>query len=245
MKEVVEAKKQEVMIMTKDQASLWQNDEVTSSDILIARILAMQGLSEFVTDGKAKFGDFVNSLDEKVVGGINKPLAFIPFYLQKLLKVSKEVNGKFELDRFEALTPINENLPWEDIEGNFKIRRDQVYNCFAVIPGEPLPVCISFKGKSKKAGKKLATQMYAVNVGAKKLPPCATIMSLTGKKEQNDKGTFIVLDVVSSGNSTPDQINECAKWIHLVKSGAAKVQEDDEVPEVVTQARASTQDLEF
>lgn len=244
MKEVVEAKKQEVQVMTLEQSSLWQNDEVSSSDILIPRILAMQGLSEFVTDGKAKFGDFVSSLDEKVVGGINKPLQFIPFYLQKLLKVSKEVNGKFELDHFEALTPINENLPWEDIEGNFKIRRDQVYNCFATLEGEALPVCISFKGKSKKAGKKLATQMYAVNVGAKKLPPCATVMTLSGKKEQNDKGTFVVLDVSSFGNATPNQINECAKWIHLVKSGAAKAQEEEESPEV-TPARQSSVNTEF
>lgn len=230
-KEIVETKKQELAVLTASDSAMWQNDEVSSNDIIIPRILAMQGLSQFVTEGKARFGDFVNSLSEEVLGGIGKPITFIPFYVQKLLKVSKEVSGKFELLRWEPLTPLNENLEWEDIEGNFKIRREHVYNCFSIIPGQILPVLISLKGKSKKAGKKVITQMYAINMSAKKIAPCSTVMSLSGKSDKNDKGTFVVMDVSNIGDATKDQIAECAKWISIVKSGGAKVATEEEESE--------------
>lgn len=236
-------KKQGTEVGQAMDLSGWENEEISSSDIIIPSILAMQGLSEFVTDGKAKFGDFVNSLTEEVVGSISKPFEFIPFYLDKTLKISKEINGKYELDRVEKLTPANENLPWEDVEAGAKIKREKVYTAFGIIPGSPLPCLIRFKGKSVKTGKKLATQMYAINMTTKKLPPCASVMSISGKKEQNDKGTFVVLDASVKGESTKEQIAECAKWISIVKQGAVKVHEEDEktTEETSTFSEANTQ----
>lgn len=242
--------------LTKNQASEvstnvlsmqeWESSEINSTDIIIPKILPMQGLSEFVTEGKAKFGDFVNSLTEEVLGSINQPMEFVPFYVDKILKISKLVGQKYELLRFEKITPENENLPWEDIEGNFKIKREKIYNVYAVIDGQYLPVVISFKSTSLKAGKKITTQMYAINMAAKKVAPCATVMELRGKKEQNEKGTFVVLEVASKKDSTPEQIAECAKWIKLIKQGAAKVDNSDEVvSEQATTNHGSLADSDF
>lgn len=214
--------------MTKGDENLWGNEQIGSSDIIIPRILVMQGLSEFVTSGSAKFGDFVNSLTSEVVGSIQKPLKFIPFYIDKLHKVSKEINGKYVVDHFEPLTPLNERLPWEDVKDGRKIKRENMYNVYAVIPGYPLPVMFSFKSTSLKAGKKLATQMYALNMQTYKLPPCATVMELVGEKRQNDKGVFTVVDVRVANNSTKEEIAECSKWISIVKSGKAQTHEEGE-----------------
>jgi len=86
---------------------------------------------------------------------------------------------------------------------------------------------IRFKSKSVKAGKKLATQMYAINMASNKLPPCATVMLVSGKKEQNDKGTFVVLDVAAKAPSSKEQISECAKWINVVKMGGVKAHDEE------------------
>lgn len=209
----------------------WDNTEINSNDIIIPSILAMQGLSEFVTDGKAKFGDFVNSLTMEIVGDLNKPFEFIPFFIDKTLKISKKVGQKFELLRVEKLTPANENLEWEDIEDGHVIKREKVYTVFGLIPGDHLPCIIRFKGKSVKTGKKIATQMYVINMTAKKIPPCASVLKITGKKAQNDAGTFVVMDAEVSKDSTKEQITECAKWLSIVKQGVKVHDEAEEKSE--------------
>ena len=81
--EVVETKGTEVVNAEQD-LNAWGDAPVSARDIIIPKILAMQGLSELVTDGKAKFGDFVDSVTHQVLGSIDKPLEFVPFHMTKL-----------------------------------------------------------------------------------------------------------------------------------------------------------------
>jgi hypothetical protein len=96
-----------------------------------------------------------------------------------------------------------------------------------------------------KAGKKITTQMYAINMAAKKVAPCATVMELKGTKNQNDKGTFVVLDVAVKKDATQEQIQECAKWIKIVKQGAAKIDDSDEKEAEPTVNPGSLKDSDF
>lgn len=239
MKKELEVKSQEanLTVLSASDANLWGNDQIGSNDIIIPRILVMQGLSEFVTSGKAKFGDFVNSLSEKVVGSIASPMEFIPFYIDKVQKVSKEVNGKYVIDHFEPLTPINEKYPWEDFKDGKKIKRENSYNVYAVLPGYELPVMLTFKSTSIKTGKEIATQMYAINMQTRKIAPCSSVMILSGEKKQNDKGVFTVTHAKVANDATKEQIAECARWIQIVKSGNAQAApEEDEIPSGLHQA---------
>lgn len=241
-------KKEASELTVQENQELWGNDQLSSSDFVIPRALVMQGLSEFVVDGKAKLGDVVNSLTEEVMGSIQKPMEFIPFWVDKKMKVLKEVNGKFVLDRIEALTPVNEHL-YDGVENGFKVKYEAVYNVYAIVPGSALPIMVSFKSTSKKAGKKIATIMYAENMTALKLPPCATKLKLISTKRQNDKGTFAVVDIARVGQSTKEEINECAKWIGIVKSGAAKSHEveehEDQSSSQPSGSRELNPDMEF
>ena len=83
------SKKNEKAVATKSETavsnvahdlSAWGETEVTSKDIVIPKILCMQGLSDLVSDGKAKMGDFVDSLEGNILGDIDNPVAFVPFH---------------------------------------------------------------------------------------------------------------------------------------------------------------------
>ena len=60
--------------------------------------------------------------------------------------------------------------------------------------GTAMPVTLSFRSTSYKSGQILLNQMYVRNKMLGK-SPAAIIMSLSGEKVKNDKGTFIVTKV--------------------------------------------------
>jgi hypothetical protein len=59
------------------------------------------------------------------------------------------------------------------------------------------------------------------------LPPPAYTFKLSGFKESNDKGKFIVPTVEMGRASTQSEVNECLTWFKLIKKGGVKVDESD------------------
>jgi len=213
----------------------WATPAVSSSDIVIPRLLAMQGLSEMVIDGKAKFGEFRESLSGKLLGSLEKPVEFIPFFLDKKWIVEvKKPGGKFEYSRIEKVTPLNEAHPFEcDGLGDEKEKWTKVYEFYVLLPGEvelgaSLPYILSFSRTSFRAGRKLLTQMYVTNRAAKKVP-AAQVMSLVGKKTENDQGTFVVMDVKTSRAAKDEEVKAAYDWMKTIQSGASKA-DGEEVP---------------
>ena len=88
--------------------------------------------------------------------------------------------------------------------------------------GTAIPYVLSFKSTSYREGKKLFTQMYTRNRKAN-LPPPGFTFVLSGVKQKNDKGTFIV-PTLELGPATPaNQVAECLSWFKLIKKGGVKV----------------------
>jgi hypothetical protein len=171
---------------------------------------------------------------------IKKPVDIIPFEMQKVWVVSKKIGDRFKFDRFDAVTPQNENQDWEQRIGGETYKFEKTYNFYALIAGDlSIPYIISFKGKSNKSGRELSTQMYIKNKAAGKLPP-GKVMTLSGVSETNDKGTFGVWKTSISRDSTIDEIKACAEWIKLIRSGSVKVDNSDEEGEAA-EAHVETQ----
>lgn len=203
---------------------------VTSSDIVIPKILAMQGLSNLVTEGKAAFGDFAESLSGTVIGNIDSPIEIIPFHLHKVWIRSKWNGKKFEFVSMEDVTAANENYPWEEVVGGEKFKNEKCFNFYCLRPDDmTLPYIVGFKSTSLKAGKQLATQMYVKNKADGKVPP-AKVISLGGTRKKNDDGTFVVLDISAKRDSTTEEIMECLNWFKTIKSGATKADNSDVAP---------------
>lgn len=246
---------QEVQVKTTNEVvsaadvAAWGVKEVSSNDLIVPQILTMQGLSVMVADGKAQMGEFRDSLTGELIGHYEKqPFEVIPFHCTEVFSISKqEGNGGFKYLRTDAIvkSPMkvgyNDNLPWDDkemIDGVMTpIKRVRRYNFYVLLPDEvkemgeaAMPKFISFKSTSVKEGKKLFNMMYVRNIAAK-LTPASYHFKIAGKKEKNDKGTFIIPTVEQSEKTTPQELSIALKWFKLVSGSAAavKLHEEDEV----------------
>lgn len=219
---------QESVPAVSQNLDAWGQSEISQQDIVIPKILCMQGLSDLVADGKAKMGDFVESLSGDVIGSIDEPIEFVPFHMEKIYIISKREKGasRFEFDRIEKVE--GQEYPFEDEVGDIQFKYEYCLQFYALRPGDTtLPVVLSFKSTSLKAGKVLATQMYVRNRAAGLVPPAYT-MKLSGRKEKNDQGTYIVMDVKQAGKTSEDMVNECLNWFQTIQAGKAKVDTSSE-----------------
>jgi hypothetical protein len=123
-------------------------------------------------------------------------------------------------------------MEWEytDNEGVL-CRRDYTMTCYCLLPsdvkeGLPMPYTISFRRTSMRAGKKLFTQMYIRNKQAGKVPP-ASVMELSAKREKNDQGTYMVLDIAPVRASSNEEIHACFELYKTIQGGSVRVDHSD------------------
>lgn len=236
------SKKMETQIANKEPSALatdtgeWGQTEISHQDIIIPRILAMQGMSDMVTSGKAKFGDMVENLNEERLGGIDEPFEIVPFKLERMWRITsgdgKELKDMFPIDSNPVSETYNDNMPYEGVdESGEPIRRYRALRFYVMLPkelenGGALPYLIEFKSTSLRAGKKLATQMFTKNRMAN-LNPAAKTFELSLSKQSNDNGTYSVFDVKVSRDTTDEEMVAAFKWFKALQGGGVKVKEED------------------
>lgn len=232
-----EAKAKPTAVAVKEEAappavldSLMDDDQIDSRDILLPRVLVMQGLSKFVAEDKARMGEFRDSLDAKLLGSKDTAMEFIPFYSNKTWVVFKLEKGKQVYVATIPMTPHNMNLEREETIDGVEFKRYMCINYFVLLPseiaaGEAFPYSISFRSTSYKAGRKLETQKAKYR--AIKKPISWKTMNLTTALQENDKGKFYVLDVAPNRLTTNDELAEVKKWYDIVKTANVKIDESD------------------
>ena len=219
-------------------ANDWGVPTMSASDIIIPKILPMQGLSVAVSEGRAAMGEFRSSLTNELIGKIDQPFEAIPFYLEKMWDIQEQQpDGSFKWARTIPVidNPLaagyNDNLKWEDEVDGKKVKNIRRLNFYMLLPqeiekGGAIPYVFSFKSTSIKEGKKLLTQMYVRNIRAN-LPPAANVIILGGVRRKNDKGVFIVPNYSLGRRTTDAELAECLNWIKLIRSGKAKADDSD------------------
>lgn len=233
---VVDAKK-----MSED----WAAPAVTQADVLVPKILVMQGISKLVMKSKAKIGDFVDSLSGDVIGSMTNPIEFVPFFCEKcyvvMQKKGKKENDQFAFKMQVPITASNESEEFEqtDKETGFAQKWYRTQNYYVLFPkeieaGTAMPYILSFRSSSARAGKKLFTTMFMKNLRAGKTP-AATIMNMSGDLKENDKGTFVVTDVSEVRPSQPAEVTACFEFVKLIKAGAVKADHSDLAAEAAEQ----------
>ena len=218
-KQMQEAPKAKMPALTTEAMAEWGSSaEVTAKDIVIPKIWTMQGLSDLVTEGKAKLGEYVNSVTGEILGDYKTGgLEFIPFHMKKVWYV-------FEDGEFKESVPItsqNEDLPFEEDNGITKITRSKVFQFYVLLTSEleagaAIPYVLQFTRTSLQAGKVLATQMYMQNKMAG-LPPAGMAFKLAGILEKNDKGSFIVNKVQKSRQANYNELEIAYSWFQAVR----------------------------
>lgn len=222
-------------ISTATELSAWGDaPSISSQDILISKILLMQGLSQLVSDEEALMGEFRDSVTKDYLGKAgSEPIEAVPFHMEK-----SWVTVTAEGNEFRGITPYvegqekprTEELDGEDVNNyytlTFYVLLKKDLENFDKTGVKPMPCAVSFKSKSLRAGKALATQMYVRNRGAN-LTPAGVICNFDAKKTKNDKGTFYVFDI-TPGDKTKDEWQLVAlDWLKTIKAGATKTDTSD------------------
>jgi len=241
-------KKTGVELMAQAPESAWGSEDALTRDILIPRLLLMQGLSDFVAQEKATMGDVVDSTTGKVLANKTKSLSIIPIMTFSTWAIFEKVGAKLEWKRMEPMTPENQDWEWEtEVNGVYQ-RRDQCLNFYVLLADQALnpaalPYVLSFRRTSYREGQKLAT--HFITSRRINRPPAATLYNLGCRKEQNDHGTYYTWTLEQGGATDPKAVNVAYSWYQTIKSGVAKVDVESEfqtakAPEEVRDVAATT-----
>lgn len=206
----------------------WGGEEISNEDIIIPKILLMQPMSELVTDGVARIGEFRDSMNkDRKLGDEKAAVELIVFGTFKTWL-------EFKDDEFLATkiwTPQNADLKLEEImEDGSIIRRDKVLNFYCLIPGdiaagEPFPFVLSCRRTSAMAGKTINTHIKKLQMFKK--PSAAKVFALTSRKETNDKGTFFVSEINLLRDSTPEELSVAYDWYKALAKSKVRVDDSD------------------
>jgi hypothetical protein len=251
------AKKDQETTAVSTGAELGSTEDILSSNIVIPKLLLMQGLSDFVTEGKAVMGDLVRSTTGEKVGNAEKPVKFIPLTFTNTWIVTERVSGKFEYRRQEPMTAKNQDLPWEFQVNGTDWKRTKSLNVYALLvadieaertemakaksgempdPDKALmPVLISFRSLSFAAGKDIVTHFAKARKFG--VDGYVSVLELRCRREKNDKGVFFVFEIGPSGKTPLEFFETCQYWKGLVAQNRVQVDDSDErvVPEPETQ----------
>lgn len=229
-KALVSAANTAVVAFEEAPESAWGAENISAQDIVIPKILLMQGMSKLVSDGRAAVGDLVDSITVEKLGNRKEPLSFIPFLTFKTWIESKKKGEKYEFVRQVPMDATNEDLPVEFTEGESIMRRDRSLNVYVLLPrdiarGEGvMPYVISFRRTSYQGGKTLATMIQKLAEFNK--PAASKTFELIVADKENDKGKFVVLTVGEKGVTPRESMNLAYKWYKKVRAGV-KVDESD------------------
>lgn len=200
----------------------WGDNKMSSADLIIPKIVLQQGLSPMVADGKAKMGDILNSASSEIVGGVEKPLEIIPFYMDKIWFVSKKNGNDFEFVRSEPVTRDNEKSPWQFVEDGVEHKRDYAMIFYCLVTGQgDVPYTITMKGASRKAGQSLATQMYSINA-LSKLPPAGVAIELGVKMINEPKKKYATFAIKPKRKTTSEELESAFNWFQQIKLSQVK-----------------------
>lgn len=230
------------------------NEEILRQDVIIPKLLLMQGLSDFVGQRKAQAGDFVRSTNVEKLGDDKTPVEFIPITFTNEWRLEEYINGKYEFRGREPRNAKNEDSPWDFEQNGTKWKRTKTTNVFALLPADIdseqkeieraknendmfdlnkvlMPVVIAFRSTGYNAGKAVVSHFAKaasmVEYGAKAQ---GYTLLLKCNQEKNDKGQFYVPEVISTGKRvSKESLEKALKWVTILQSTPVIIDESDEV----------------
>jgi hypothetical protein len=212
---------------------------IDQTDILIPKLLLMQGLSKWVSEEKAAMGDIVNSVTGKLLGGKKDSINFIPIAHNKTWVRYKIEGGSPKYIGIEPHTPANARRPWEEEIDGVKYRNDACLNFFVLLESEiqdprAMPYALSFRRTSYNAGKKLITHFAQCDMAG--LAPYAGVLTLSSSKQQNDHGPYYTYDVIPLKDTPSDYSTKINQWADFLSRNVVRVDDSDIEAETATGA---------
>lgn len=215
-------------------------EDADNSDIIIPKILLMQGLSSFVADGDAKSGEFRDSLTRELLGSKDAPLRALCFSHSKVWTTFKKEGDKYVFSGTEPVTASNANLPW--LEGDIKREVVHQFMVLLVDRGTPvqmeMPYVLSMRTFSVRPAQRLITEFMRWSKARR--PSFSRVIEFFPVQKENDKGRFFAIDWKGGRDATLEEMQEVKKWRDLLKeTDRMKVHDDEVAPVAATEEAAA------
>lgn len=195
-------------------AAEMQDLGISAEDIVVPLLMLAQNTSGMVGDGKAKLGDIVHSLDETVLGGIDKSVDIIPLRLLKTVRIYDVSGGSPKFIRAEPDTGVR--IETEGREGDIPIKRYRTMNFYVLLKtdidkDEAFPCMLRLKSTGAQAGRQIASHMFKM-LALGRVPYSSTI-KLTVTKQKKDTNTYAVFGVSQGVKCDAKALAEAEKWL--------------------------------
>lgn len=208
-----------------------------SEDLIIPRLRLLQGLSEAVTSGDGKMGQFQDSLNGEILGdSIEVVLLGLKngavYFEQGVGMQCKSLDGISNMEGVKCTDcPYNQyyGKRWAKDEDPPKCSATKEFICVtrATLNGqEQRPIVVSFLKTSYKQGRKLAS---IARLSGRDIFAGAYV--ITSQMMKNAKGTFAIMDVKQNGWLTPEEFKAAEAWYQTIGSANVVVHEASEQPE--------------
>lgn len=226
-------------------------ETILKSDVVIPKLLLMQGLSELVNERKAQQGDIVRSTTGEKLGDDKTAVEIIPLTFKNVWILQEKVGKKYEYRGLEPRTAANEAAPWEFEQNGAEWKRTKAVDVFAILPKDVdaelveikkfqdtgeipdlnktlLPVVVRFQSTSFKAGRDIVTHFTkAAGMAKYGVKPYSVTVKLKCYQDKNDKGTFFVFETAQGTKVNPAQLERAEEWYKIVTSQNVQVDESD------------------
>lgn len=200
------------------------NEEADSTDIIVPRILLMQGTSKWVPE-TFNMGEIIDSVEEKVLAPKGETLTILPFIMTKTWEVFSDEQPPKWL-RKEKWNAANDQLDWkftdEDPDrGTVECFRQRNYGfyCFVLekdgsIDEFAVPSLINFRSASGfKEGKKIAS--WFARMKSMNKPGFTVTWKIKSETVKEEDKSFQKFVVTRGENSTEEQQKVVMKWLDL------------------------------
>lgn len=206
---------------------------IDRADMLIPKLLVMQGLSNLVAEGRASMGDVVNSVTGEKVISKGEWINFVPLMTFKTVEYyNTSAPGKPKRERVEPWSATKHtNTDWEQVIEGVKFRVMETLNFYVFLEKDlsspaALPYLIKFQSTQRTTGKKLITHFMQMEM--MQAEPWFGVLALTTNVQKNDKGVFAVPDIKPVGQTDAKYAPKIAQWIDVISKGAVVVDDSDE-----------------
>lgn len=243
----LEVKSQEQSLTTNSNLDYSGNEEADASDIIVPRILLMQGTSKWVPE-TFNMGEIIDSVEEKVLAKKGATLKILPFIMKKSWEVFSDEQPPKWL-RQEKWNAANDNLDWKFTEedpdrGTIDCFRQRNYGFYCFVLEEDgsidefaIPALVNFRSASGfKEGKKIAS--WFARMKSMKQPGFTVTWELSSETIKETDKAYQKFVVKRGENATDEQKKVVMKWLDLFATQAQKIK-DHEVDEADTDAASA------
>jgi hypothetical protein len=204
-------------------------EDIRPDDIVLSKLWIMQGLSKMVTKKEAALGDIVDSQTKEKLGDEDTPVKVLVFSKQKLIEVTRVVEGKNQ-EEFVAIEPHDPDNPrpeFEDSQGN---RRRVIYNFFCLVVNDDgtigdFPVVVTMRKTSLTCARKM--MMKFGEWAGKKRPSAHRIIELKSDMQERNDNSFYVWSFSVGNKPTDEQEAIAKKWYFSMREAAERFKVDD------------------